>query len=102
GNWYEAYSRAAAQRPVPSRTLPFTRRRVVAAIVILVLLTATKNVYLASLNSYYTFYVIEKFGVSVQVSQVMLFQFLAASAIGLVIGGFIGDRIGPKKVIWFS
>ena len=66
------------------------------------LLTSTKNIYIASLSSYYTFYVIEKFGVSVQQSQLLLFWFLGASALGIVIGGTVGDRVGPKTVIWFS
>jgi len=54
------------------------------------------------LSSYYTFYAIHKFGVTVQESQLMLFLFLAASAAGLVLGGLFGDRFGAKKVIWFS
>ena len=57
---------------------------------------------MASLSSYYTFYAIEKFGVSVQDSQLMLFLFLGASAAGLVLGGLFGDRFGAKTVIWFS
>ena len=69
---------------------------------ILALLTFTKNGYVASLSSYYTFYVIEKFGVSVQDSQLMLFLFLGASAAGILLGGAFGDRFGPKTVIWFS
>jgi FSR family fosmidomycin resistance protein-like MFS transporter len=102
GNWYQAHRAEAARRPAPSRVLPFTRRRIVAAILILVLLTSTKNIYVASISSYYTFYAIENFGVSVQESQVLLFWFLGASAIGLLIGGLVGDRVGPKTVIWFS
>jgi FSR family fosmidomycin resistance protein-like MFS transporter len=102
GNWYQAHRIAAAKRPAASRALPFTRRRILAAILILVLLTSTKNIYIASLSSYYTFYVIEKFGVSVQQSQLLLFWFLGASALGIVIGGMVGDRVGPKTVIWFS
>ena len=57
---------------------------------------------MASLSSYYTFYAIHKFGVSVQDSQLMLFLFLGASAAGLVLGGLFGDRFGAKTVIWFS
>ena len=78
------------------------RGKVVTALVILALLTFTKNGYTAGLSSYYTFYVIEKFGVSVQESQVMLFLFLGASALGILLGGLFGDRFGPKTVIWFS
>ena len=74
----------------------------VIALVVLTLLTFTKNIYMASLSSYYTFYAIEKFGVSVQDSQLLLFVFLGASAAGIVLGGPLGDRFGAKTVIWFS
>ena len=74
----------------------------VIALVVLTILTFSKNVYVASLSSYYTFYAIHKFGVSVQESQLMLFLFLGASAAGLVLGGLFGDRFGAKTVIWFS
>jgi MFS transporter, FSR family, fosmidomycin resistance protein len=72
------------------------------ALAVLVALTFSKNVYMASLSSYYTFFVIEKFGVSVQHSQIMLFILLGAAAVGTMIGGPLGDRIGAKAVIWFS
>src|SRR3546814_10245926 len=66
------------------------------------MLTFSKNIYMASIGSYYTLFVIERFGVTVQQSQLMLFVFLGASALGTVIGGPIGDRFGSKVVIWFS
>jgi FSR family fosmidomycin resistance protein-like MFS transporter len=66
------------------------------------LLTFSKNIYMAGLSSYFTFYAIEKFGVTVQQSQLMLFLFLGASAAGLILGGLFGDRFGAKAVIWFS
>lgn len=72
------------------------------AIFILMILIFSKYIYMASLTSYYTFYLIEKFGVSVQVSQVCLFVFLVATAVGTLVGGPIGDRIGRKSVIWIS
>jgi MFS transporter, FSR family, fosmidomycin resistance protein len=100
--WYSRYRIAAAKRPAVSRALPFPRRRIVIALVVLAALTFSKNVYMASLSSYYTFYVIEKFGVSVQQSQVMLFLLLGAAAVGTIIGGPLGDKIGAKAVIWFS
>ena len=62
----------------------------------------SKYIYMASLTSYYTFYLIEKFGVTVQHSQFYLFIFLFATAVGTLIGGPIGDKIGRKYVIWFS
>ena len=72
------------------------------ALAVLTLLVLTKNAYIASLSSYYTFYAMEKFGVSVQMSQVMLFLFLGASALGILLGGPFGDRYGQKAMIWFS
>jgi FSR family fosmidomycin resistance protein-like MFS transporter len=103
GVWYSAHLKTAHLRKTPAalfHSLP--RRRVMTALAILALLTFTKNGYVASLSSYYTFYVIEKFGVSVQDSQLMLFLFLGASATGILLGGAFGDRFGPKTVIWFS
>ena len=72
------------------------------ALLILMLLVFSKNVYLVSISSYYTFYLIDKFGVSVQSAQLHLFVFLGAAAAGTFIGGPVGDRIGRKYVIWVS
>ena len=66
------------------------------------MLVFSKHFYLASLSSYYTFYLIDRFGVSVQSAQIHLFLFLFAAAVGTVIGGPIGDRFGRKIVIWGS
>src|SRR3546814_6282868 len=66
------------------------------------MLIFSKYVYLASLSSYYTFYLIEVFGVSIQGSQILLFVFLGAVAAGALLGGSIGDRIGRKAVMWVS
>ena len=71
-------------------------------IVVLLTMISSKYVYLASLTSYLTFYLIHRFGVSVEVAQFHLFAFLIAVAVGTVAGGPIGDRIGRKYVIWFS
>ena len=79
-----------------------SRRRVLFAIAILVALLFSKNVYTSSLGSYYTFYLIHKFGLSVQDAQIHLFVFLGAVAAGTFAGGPIGDRFGRKPVIWFS
>lgn len=100
--WYAGYRIAAAKRPAVSKALPFPRRKIVIALIVLTVLTFSKNVYMASLSSYYTFYVIDKFGVSVQQSQVLLFILLGAVAAGTILGGPIGDRFGAKTVIWFS
>ena len=79
-----------------------SRRRVALAITILVVLVFSKNFYSASLTSYYTFYLIHRFGVPVQTAQVYLFVFLGSVALGTVLGGPLGDRIGRKLVIWVS
>ena len=94
---------AIARRPAPPRrraALP--RRQVLLAIAVLVALLFSKNIYTASLSSYYTFYLITKFHVSVQSAQMHLFVFLGAVAAGTFVGGPIGDRFGRKPVIWFS
>ena len=72
------------------------------AIAILIVLLISKNAYSASFNSFYTFYLIEKFNVSLQASQLMLFLFLGSAAVGTLAGGILGDRIGRNKIIWFS
>jgi FSR family fosmidomycin resistance protein-like MFS transporter len=81
---------------------PVTPGRAKAGIAILLALIFSKYVYLASLTSYFTFYLIHKFGVSVQAAQLHLFAFLGAVAVGTLAGGPIGDRIGRKYVIWVS
>jgi FSR family fosmidomycin resistance protein-like MFS transporter len=81
---------------------PLSKRRVMGALVVLALLVFSKYIYMSSLTSYYTFYLIDKFGVSVANAQMYLFLFLAAVAAGTFMGGPIGDRIGRKRVIWIS
>lgn len=81
---------------------PLSKKMTVFAIGILLVLIFSKYIYMASLSSYYTFYLIHKFGVSVQSSQIFLFVFLFATAAGTLIGGPLGDRIGRKYVIWIS
>jgi FSR family fosmidomycin resistance protein-like MFS transporter len=79
-----------------------SNRRIAGSIAILVALVFSKYFYMASLSSYYTFYLISKFHVSVRTAQIDLFIFLAAVAVGTILGGPIGDRIGRKPVIWGS
>jgi FSR family fosmidomycin resistance protein-like MFS transporter len=79
-----------------------TSRRVMFAMAILIVLLLSKNGYTAAFTSYYTFFLIERFGVSVQLSQVMLFLYLVVGALGVIIGGMIGDRFGRHRVIWIS
>ncbi|WP_295813621.1 MFS transporter [uncultured Nitratireductor sp.] len=100
--WYSGYRRRAASRPASTPALILPRGKVAMSLAILVSLVFAKNVYMAGISSYYTFFLIEKFGVSVQQSQIMLFIFLGSVAAGTVLGGLIGDRIGSKTVIWFS
>ncbi|MCK0207258.1 MFS transporter [Starkeya koreensis] len=77
-------------------------REVAFPLAILIVLLCSKTAYTASFTSFYTFYLIERFEVSVQTSQVMLFLFLVSSAAGVLFGGMLGDRIGRNKIIWFS
>lgn len=91
--------KAAAASAAPARP---GKRSVAFAITILIILLFSKNAYSASFSSFYTFYLMGKFGISVQNSQVMLFLFLASSAVGALGGGMLGDRIGRNKIIWFS
>ena len=102
GQWYAAHRRANAGRPAASTISPFDRRTIIVALTVLTILTFTKNVYMSAIGNYYTFYVIERFAVSIQDSQILLFYFIGASALGVFCGGPIGDRFGPKFVIWFS
>ena len=98
--WYAARSRTRGAAAV--RQTGLSRARVAGSIAVLVALLFSKFFYVASLNTYYTFYLIETFGVSVQASQLLLFLFLGAFAVGVLAGGPIGDRVGRKRVIWFS
>jgi MFS transporter, FSR family, fosmidomycin resistance protein len=104
--WYAQHPSIAARRGRRQAAAPvaggFPRRTVVTGIVVLVALLFSKNVYTASLSSYYTFYLIQKFHMSVADAQVHLFVFLGAVAAGTFIGGPIGDRIGRRPVIWVS
>ena len=77
-------------------------RAVIVPIAVLIILLFSKYAYTASFTSFYTFYLMGKFGVSIQTSQVMLFLFLASSAAGALAGGIVGDRVGRRPIIWFS
>ena len=90
------------QSPSGTAAAAIPRKTVVWSLAILVALIFSKYIYLVSLTNYYTFYLIERFHVSVQASQVYLFVFLFAVAAGTIIGGPVGDRIGRKRVIWAS
>lgn len=106
GKWYKPKSirnyilRKNKVTEVMQNNVP--QRVVVVSVIVLLVLIFSKYFYFASLTSYYTFYLIDKFGVTVQQSQLYLFVFLFAVAAGTMIGGPLGDRIGRKYVIWMS
>lgn len=126
GRWYSEYLgraknvsakplraeqvRARAANPVSAAAVPATGSgaatmrpgRVWWVVVILLLLSFSKYFYMASLSNYYTFYLIERLGVSVYTAQLCLFAFLFAVAAGTIVGGLVGDRVGRKRVIWAS
>ena len=105
GNWYKTNTHLIKPKHniESSDNIPaLSKKKITFAVVILLLLIFSKYFYLASMSSYYTFYLINKFGLSVQNSQIHLFIFLAAVAAGTFIGGPLGDRFGRKYVIWFS
>ncbi|HEY0839122.1 MAG TPA: MFS transporter [Vulgatibacter sp.] len=101
--WYASRHRMRAAAPARDPSIPApSRGRVLGALGILGILIFSKYFYMASLSSYYTFYLMERFGLSVKSAQAHLFVFLAAVAAGTLLGGPIGDRIGRKYVIWVS
>lgn len=105
GGWYARNLHRLKPRPrVPgdAELVRLTRGQVVRALSVLIMLIFSKYFYLISLTNYYTFYVIDRFQLSVQQSQLCLFVFLFAVAAGTIIGGPVGDRIGRKRVIWIS
>jgi MFS transporter, FSR family, fosmidomycin resistance protein len=101
GHWYKAHGIARLKRATNARAAA-PRRHVLIAITVLLALIFSKYFYLASLTSYYTFYLIDHFHVSVRNAQLLLFVFLAAAALGGIIGGPLGDRLGAKYIIWAS
>jgi FSR family fosmidomycin resistance protein-like MFS transporter len=106
GNWYRSNmkTRAASISSAPASTeqSAINIRTVAFAIIILLILIFSKYIYMASMTNYFTFFLIEKFGVSIQQSQLYLFAFLGAIAAGTIIGGPLGDRYGRKLIIWIS
>jgi FSR family fosmidomycin resistance protein-like MFS transporter len=102
-NWYRTHGLSRLQAAAKNAQIaPPPARQVVTGISILLALIFSKYVYLASLTNYLTFYMIHKFGSSVQGAQLHLFLFLGAVAAGTIAGGPLGDRFGRKYVIWFS
>jgi len=101
GGWYKTHRVARAQAQV-ARAPALPQRQIVLAISVLLALIFSKYFYLASLNTYYTFYLMERFGLTAQNAQFHLFLFLGSVALGTLVGGPVGDRIGRKYVIWAS
>lgn len=104
GAWYKARLAYVVTHPQKNVALnnDISKRAKYGALLILVLLIFSKYFYTSCITSYFTFFLIDKFGISVQASQLCLFVFLAAFAIGTVAGGMLGDKFGRKYVIWFS
>jgi MFS transporter, FSR family, fosmidomycin resistance protein len=100
GHWYKAH-RTASRKQQAAPPVD-TSRKIIVALTVLVALVFSKFFYLVSLTSYYTFYLMSKFNLSVRDAQIHLFIFLGAVAAGTIIGGPVGDRIGRKHVIWWS
>lgn len=103
GNWYKGFMLSRSKKVnIQTVVNQFSRSKVIFSVCILLLLIFSKYFYMASLTNYFTFYLIDKFHVSVQTSQVYLFVFLFSVAAGTLLGGPIGDKIGRKYVIWAS
>lgn len=104
GNWYAerlSIKKAAKHRDVVV-SINLSRKKVLFSVTILLALVFSKYIYLASMTNYFTFFLIDKFHISVKDSQLYLFMFLAAVAVGTILGGKLGDRYGRKKIIWIS
>ncbi len=100
--WVLQHGQAKAKSLAKSRAGGLARKEVIRAVVVICILMFAKFVYIASFTNYFTFYLIQRFGLSVQNSQIFLFIFLASIAAGTFMGGPVGDRIGRKAVIWVS
>ena len=102
GRWYKPQIGVKKTMAIEAHPDAPSSRRVMTALVVLVALLFSKQLYVSGLSSYYIFYLIDKFGVSTQTAQFYLFIFLASNAAGAFFGGPLGDRFGRKYVIWFS
>jgi MFS transporter, FSR family, fosmidomycin resistance protein len=104
GKWHVRELGRASQKVRERWTLAerYSRRKIYFFVGILFVLMFSKNFYSSSMTNYFTFFLIDKFGVSVRTAQICLFVFLASQAVGTIVGGLIGDRFGRKIVIWFS
>lgn len=101
-NWYAEHLILRSKKKVEIILPDLSKRRIFWTVVVLLVLIFSKYFYMAGISSYFTFYLMEKFGISVQDAQYHLFLFLASCAIGTLMGGPMGDKFGRKYVIWFS
>ena len=105
GRWYkkqiDLYGRSKSKFDIENVS-HLSRHQIIVALLVLLVLMFSKDFYTANIQSYLTFYMIDKFGLSVTASQYVLFAFLVSTAVGLLIGGEVGDRYGRKYVIWVS
>jgi len=102
GRWYSDHNRQSKPAPVTKRDPSISRTRLTFIFIVIGMLVMSKNVYLASMTSFYAFFLIDRFALDASQAQLGLFVFLAAAAAGTFIGGPVGDRIGRLKVIWVS
>jgi MFS transporter, FSR family, fosmidomycin resistance protein len=102
GNWYKTHRLAKAKGKSHSAKAVLPRSKIILSLAILLALILSKYIYLSSINTFYTFYLIHKFNLSIQSAQIYLFIFLFSVAVGTIVGGPVGDRIGRKYVIWGS
>lgn len=104
GNWYG--ERLALRRATKAKAAviqsPLPRKKVIYSVVILLILVFSKYIYMASMTSYFTFFLMDKFHIPVKDAQLYLFMFLGAVAVGTILGGKLGDKYGRKKIIWVS
>ena len=103
GRWYKQHGIERIKATAKAARVPeLSRSGMIGAIAVLMALIFSKQIYFAAIASYYTFYLIDRFGLSLQAAQIYLFMFLAPVAVGTLAGGLLGDRFGRKHVIWFS
>ncbi|HEY7985692.1 MAG TPA: MFS transporter [Methylophilaceae bacterium] len=100
--WYSQHLASALHKGIKVVSSGFSRTQIIGSLTVLGILMFSKFIYIASLTNYYTFFLIEKFHLSLHDAQLYLFAFLLSSAAGTFLGGPIGDKIGRKKVIWWS
>ncbi|QMW05246.1 MFS transporter [Spirosoma foliorum] len=102
GQWYKTVVLPKVSKTLTENRVGLSRARIIASMAILLILIFSKYFYLAGMTSYYTFYLMDKFGLSVESAQIQLFIFLASIAVGTLAGGPLGDRFGRKYIIWIS